>query len=84
MKDEGDRGVGEECECGLGAKPLDGGIGSLKAPDGYFGVFEMSEYRFIEEVHRDPVDCDECWCEGGYKLEDLCETEGLEGVVKRG
>ena len=47
-------------------------------------MFEMSECRVIEEVHRDPVDCDECWCEGGYELEDLCETEALEEVVKRG
>ena len=84
MKDEGDRGVDEECECGLGAKLLGGRIGSLKAPDGNFGVFEMSEYRVVEEVHRDPVDCDKCWCEGGYELEDLCETQGLQGVVKRG
>ena len=44
--------MGEECECGLGAKWLDGRIGSVKAPDGNFGVFEMSEYESLRRCIR--------------------------------
>ena len=52
--------------------------------DGDFNVPDVIEADVIDQLYRNPVDGDECWCEGGYKLEDLCETEGLEGVVKRG
>ena len=68
MTNEGNRGMGEECECGLGAKLLDGGIGSTKAPDRNFSVMEMSKCGVVEEVCGDSVDCDECWRKGGCKL----------------
>ena len=84
VKDERDRGVGEECEFGLSADLPGRGSGSLEAPDGKFGMFKLGKKGVIEEINGNSVDGDECWCEGGDELEDSCKTKGLREVVKNG
>ena len=60
VTNEGNRGMGEECECGLGAKWLDGRIGSAKGPDRDFSVMEMSKCGVVEEVCGDSVASNKC------------------------
>ena len=68
VTNEGNRGMGEECECGLEAKWLDRGIGGTEGPDRNFGVVEMSKCGVVKEVCGDSVDCDECWRVWGCEL----------------
>ena len=41
VKDEWNRGIGEECQLGLVAEMAKWGDGRVETPDGYVGVFEL-------------------------------------------
>ena len=41
VKNEWNRGKGEECELGLVTEMAEWGDGRVETPDGYFGVFEL-------------------------------------------